>query len=392
MISQNDFQRRWLAIEQPVLNTLRRVGKSGRYILGEEVQAFEAALALSWGIEHAVGVANGMDAIEIGLRCLGLCHGDKVLTTPLSAFATTLAIIRAGGVPVFVDVDEAGGINLGQCRELLKQDPEIRHFVPVHLYGHALDMNELKKLKDDFDLSIVEDCAQAIGASRRGISVGTVGQLAATSFYPTKNLGALGDGGAVLTDNEEVAAKARVLRNYGQSAHYVHDELGSNSRLDELHAAILRDAMLPNLEAWTALKRKTARLYLDAIRNPLIQMCPSSTSADPVWHLFPILVGEGMRDSLREHLRDMGIDAAIHYPRIIPEQQALTKNTRFEVQFDPTNARRFAAEELSLPIHPFLIETEIREVIDACNKWEPRTNSNSRVRTSSYRTAFRNSS
>jgi dTDP-3-amino-3,4,6-trideoxy-alpha-D-glucose transaminase len=255
---------------------------------------------------------------------------------------------------------------------MLERDREIRHFVPVHLYGHALDMNELKRLKDDFDLSIVEDCAQAIGASHSGVSVGTVGQLTATSFYPTKNLGALGDGGAVLTDDEEVAAKATVLRNYGQSAHYVHDELGSNSRLDELHAAILRDAMLPNLEAWTALRRKTARLYFDAIRNPLIQMCPPSTSANPVWHLFPILVGEGMRDSLRKHLREMGIDAAIHYPRIIPEQQGLTKKARYEVPFEPTNSSRFAAEELSLPIHPFLIETEIRQVIDACNNWEPR--------------------
>jgi Predicted pyridoxal phosphate-dependent enzyme apparently involved in regulation of cell wall biogenesis len=130
--------------------------------------------------------------------------------------------------------------------------------------------------------------------------------------------------------------------------------------------------MLPNLEAWTALRRKTAWLYLDAIRNPLIQMCPPSISADSVWHLFPILVGEGMRDSLREHLRDVGIDAGIHYPRIIPEQQALTKNTRFDVPFEPTNARRFADEELSLPIHPFLLEAEIHQVIDACNKWEPR--------------------
>jgi dTDP-4-amino-4,6-dideoxygalactose transaminase len=373
MISQNDFQRRWVAIEQPVLDAVRRVGESGRYILGEQVQRFEAALAKEWGIEHAVGVANGMDAIEIGLRCLGLSHGGKVLTTPLSAFATTLAIIRAGGVPVFVDVEQRGGIDLGQCREVLERDPEIRHFVPVHLYGHALDMSELKKLKHDFDLSIVEDCAQAIGASHSGVSVGTVGQAAATSFYPTKNLGALGDGGAVLTDDEEVAAKARVLRNYGQSGHYVHDELGSNSRLDELHAAILRAAMLPNLEAWTVLKRNTARIYLDAIRNPLIQMCPPSTGADPVWHLFPILVREGMRDSLREHLRHEGIDTAIHYPRIIPEQPALTKNARFEVCFEPINAHCFAAEEISLPIHPFLIETEIRRVIDACNKWEPRS-------------------
>jgi dTDP-3-amino-3,4,6-trideoxy-alpha-D-glucose transaminase len=371
MISQNDFQRRWVAIEQPVLNAVQRVGRSGRYILGEQVQAFESLLAKRWGIGHAVGVANGMDAIEIGLRCLGLSPGDKVLTTPLSAFATTLAIIRAGGVPVFVDVDESGGIALDQCCELLQQDPEIRHFVPVHLYGRPLDMNQLKKLKDDFDLSIVEDCAQAIGASHSGISVGTVGQLAATSFYPTKNLGALGDGGAILTDDKKIATKARVLRNYGQSAHNVHDQLGSNSRLDELQAAILCDVMLPNLEAWIALRRRTAQLYLDAIRNPLIRMCPPSTGSDPVWHLFPILVGKGTRDSLRGHLRERNIDTAIHYPRIIPDQSALTKNITFKVSFEPTNARRFAAEELSLPIHPFLIETEILQVIDACNKWEP---------------------
>jgi dTDP-4-amino-4,6-dideoxygalactose transaminase len=373
MISQNDFRRRWLAIEQPVLNAVRRVGESGRYILGEGVRTFEAAIAKEWGIDHAVGVASGMDAIEIGLRCLGLSRGDKVLTTPLSAFATTLAIIRAGGVPVFVDVNQSGGIDLGQCRELLERDPEIRHFIPVHLYGRALDMNELEKLKDDFNLWIVEDCAQAIGASHNGVSVGTVGQVAATSFYPTKNLGALGDGGALLTGTEALAAKARVLRNYGQSAHYVHDELGSNSRLDELHAAILLDAMLPNLKAWTAVRRKTAGLYLEAIRNPLIETWPPSTAADSVWHLFPILVGKGMRDSLHEHLRERGIDSAVHYPRIIPEQEALTKNGRFEVSFDPMNGRRFAAEELSLPIHPFLMEGEIRQVIDACNEWEPRT-------------------
>jgi dTDP-4-amino-4,6-dideoxygalactose transaminase len=168
-------------------------------------------------------------------------------------------------------------------------------------------------------------------------------------------------------------AGGRAIARTGQSGHYVHDKLGSNSRLDELHAAILRGAMLPNLEAWTALRRNTARIYFDAIRNPLMQMCPPSTGADPVWHLFPILVGEGMRDSLREHLRHEGIDTAIHYPRIIPEQPALTKNAQFEVCFEPLNAHRFAAEEISLPIHPFLIETEIRRVIDACNEWEPRS-------------------
>src|ERR1043166_1817422 len=199
---------------------VERVGASGRYILGPEVEAFETALAGHCGVRHAVGVGNGMDALEIALRCLDLRPGEKVLTTPFSAFAPTLAILRAGGLPLFVDVDDNGNIDLDQCRDILGRDRALRFLVPVHLYGNPVALDLLAGLKKDFDLLIVQDCAQALGARSHDRAAGTIGQAAATSFYPTKNLGALGDGGAVLTNDGALATRARTLRHYGQSSLY----------------------------------------------------------------------------------------------------------------------------------------------------------------------------
>jgi dTDP-3-amino-3,4,6-trideoxy-alpha-D-glucose transaminase len=371
MIVQNDFARQWETVEKQVLGAVRRVGSSGWYILGKEVEQFEQTLAASWGVSHAVGVANGMDALEIGLRCLDLRPGEKVLTTPLSAFATTLAILRAGGLPVFVDVDDNGNIDLDQCMEVLTQDRAIRFLLPVHLYGNPLDLSKLERLKKDFDLKVVEDCAQAIGASHEGRGVGTVGQIAATSFYPTKNLGALGDGGAILTDDPATAARARALRNYGQRAPYLHSEPGLNSRLDELHAAILHDAFLPRLEDWTMRRKAIARTYQAGIRHPLIQLIRCDERAGAVWHLFPVMVAEGEREALRDHLEAGEIISAIHYPSIIPEQEALRTLPVYSFTPKPINAARIARCELSLPVHPFLSEEEIRTVIDVCNRWQP---------------------
>jgi dTDP-4-amino-4,6-dideoxygalactose transaminase len=368
MILQNDFKRQWQVIGEQVLDAVRRVGASGWYILGHEVEAFEAALAQFWGLSHAVGVGNGMDALEIGLRCLKLQSGDKVLTTPLSAFATTLAVIRAGGVPVFVDVDDLGRINLDQCRTILERDRSIRFLIPVHLYGFALDMPELARLKKDFRLSVLEDCAQAIGASFAGIKAGSIGQIAAVSFYPTKNLGALGDGGSLLTDNKDIAATARRLRNYGQTSQYLHSEVGLNSRLDELHAAILHSALLPHLEIWTEARRRIARCYSEGIDNSKIRIPRPNAEMNPAWHLFPVTVQKG-RDALREHLHSLGILSGVHYPRIIPDQTALAQYGRFEIASEPVNAHRFAETQLSLPIDPFLKENEVDAVIDACNNW-----------------------
>jgi dTDP-3-amino-3,4,6-trideoxy-alpha-D-glucose transaminase len=364
----NDFRTLWDQERDRVLAAVDRVGASGWYILGQEVVQFEAALAERWGIAHAVGCGNGLDAIEVALRALGLKPGDKVLTTPLSAFATSLAIIRAGGVPVFVDVDNCGQLDLELVEAQLHGDPAIRFLVPVHLYGFPLDLARLDTLKSRFGVKIVEDCAQAIGAKSGGRRVGTVGDAAATSFYPTKNLGALGDGGAVLTASAPVAARARHLRDYGQTGKYVHDELGLNSRLDEMHAAILRDAFLPRLEEFTLRRRAIAQRYLNEIRSSDLTLLALPRDAEPVWHLFPVLV-KGAREHLQAHLADSGIASGIHYPKLIPSQGALAALGTPTVRSGLVRAQMFADHELSLPIHPFLTEAEVGRVIEACDTW-----------------------
>lgn len=365
----NDFRAQWKALGAEVLAAVHCVGASGWYVLGRQVEQFESALASTWGLPHAVGVGNGLDAIEIGLRCLGIRPGDRVLTTPLSAFATTLAVMRCGGVPVFVDTDASGLLDLGRCRDLLSHDPRIRFLVPVHLYGHCVDLERLEALRADFDLAVVEDCAQAIGARFRGRSVGTVGQAAAVSFYPTKNLGALGDGGALLTADEKIARRARALRHYGQSATYVHDEAGLNSRLDEMHAAILGAVFLPRLAEWTARRTEIAARYRSGIRSGAVRPLPVPEGSASVWHLFPVLCEPARREEFRAHLSDAGISTGIHYPRLIPEQKALLNYTSHQIHGSLENAARLAAGEVSLPIHPFLPEEDVDRVISAVCAW-----------------------
>jgi dTDP-4-amino-4,6-dideoxygalactose transaminase len=370
-ILANDFKALWDEVAEDIEAAVRRVGQSGWFILGNEVQAFEDALADCWGVSHAVGCGNGMDAIEISLRALGLKPGEKVLTTPLSAFATTLAITRAGGVPVFVDTDKYGLMDLEAASEALDADRAIRFAVPVHLYGHSIDLVELRNLRDRFDLNIVEDAAQSIGAASRGQRCGTVGQMAITSFYPTKNLGCLGDGGAVLTNSEELASAARELRDYGQSSKNRHDRAGMNSRLDELQAAILVTAMLPRLDEWTARRRSIARRYLSEIKSPHLTSLGAPEGSESVWHLFPLSVSTGAgRDAFQAYLQQEGIAAGIHYPILIPEQKALA-GVPFQVLGEFENAAALSRGEISLPIHPFLSGSELDRVVDCCNRWNP---------------------
>lgn len=367
-ILMNDFARQWADTGDAVMGAVRNVGASGWYILGREVREFEEELGRFWGRTHVVGCANGLDSIEIGLRAVGLRPGEKVLTTPLSAFATTLAIVRAGGVPVFVDVDQHGLLDLEACRALLERDSTVRVMVPVHLYGQAIDLAALADLKKRFELRIVEDCAQAIGASSCGRSVGSVGELAATSFYPTKNLGALGDGGAVATDDTTLADACRTMRDYGQSEKYVHDRLGLNSRLDELQAAILRHAFLPRLGSWTERRRAIASRYSDGIRHEAVMPLPVPARSQSVWHLFPVVVPARRREEFRAHLRGHGVTTAVHYPRLIPAQGALA-GQRFEVVGELVRAQELADREASLPIHPYLSAEEVDRVIASVNSW-----------------------
>ena len=368
MILLNDFQRQWDDIRADVLAAVETVGSSGRYILGAEVAAFEEALAEQWRLAHAVGVASGQDAIEISLKTLGCTRGDRVLTTPLSAFATTLAIVKLGAVPVFADCCDNGLIDLEQCREILRARPEIRYFVPVHLYGHGLDLTALRSMRDEFDLRIVEDCAQSILATYGDMPTGSVGQMAATSFYPTKNLGAMGDGGAILTGDEDLAALARILRDYGQASKYQHTEIGYNSRLDELQAALLRRVQLPRLTRWTERRREVAEQYRRGIRNDEIRPIAPLAHSHSCWHLFPVRVDAERKQDFLSWLESCGVAAGEHYPIVIPDQAAM-RGVAHEVIGDCARARRIARSQVSLPIHPYLKEEEIRRVIDACNQW-----------------------
>jgi dTDP-3-amino-3,4,6-trideoxy-alpha-D-glucose transaminase len=369
MIVPNDFTKQWQAIRSSVLEAVDRVGQSGQLILGKEVETFEKCLAGHLGIKHAIGVGNGLEALEICLRALGIGPDDKVITTPLSAFATTLAVMRIGAMPVFVDVDDLGQINLEQCRQLLRRDLSIRCLLPVHLYGFGVSLRKLAEIRDEFGLIVIEDCAQSIGCRVEGMNPGTVGRAAATSFYPTKNLGAMGDAGAVLTNDDEVAHRARAMRNYGQSSRYVHDQFGLNSRLDELQAAILHQAFLPRLPEWIARRQRIAAQYLEGITNPAIELLRPPPHVSAGWHLFPVLVDQNKREQFCDHLRNQGIVTGIHYPRLIPDQQALREYRRYETPVPLENARRFAASEVSLPIHPFLPDAEVQSIIKACNQW-----------------------
>ena len=364
----NDFQRQWQDTREDALRAFTCVGESGWYITGKELAEFERSLASLWTLEHCAGVASGLDAIEIALKALGCGPGDRVLTTPLSAFATTLAIAKLGAVPVFVDTDAFGLIDLDWCGQVLNARTEIRFLVPVHLYGNALDLVKLARLKERFELTVVEDCAQSILASYEGAMTGTVGQCAATSFYPTKNLGAMGDGGAVLTNDAGLAGRVRALRDYGQSAKYRHDSVGYNSRLDELQAALLHRAYLGRLAGWTERRGQIAARYLAGIAHPEIRLIGAPAGSHSCFHLFPVAVEPQRKPGFLEHLKRNGIGSGEHYPVAIPDQKAMAQIPH-EVADDCANARRIAAGEVSLPMHPYLRDDEVARVIAACNRW-----------------------
>jgi dTDP-4-amino-4,6-dideoxygalactose transaminase len=364
-IAANDFARQWQDISADALEAVDRVGRSGWLILGEEVAAFERELAAWWGVPHAVGVASGLDALEIGLRCAGVGSGAKILTTPLTAFATTLAILRAGAEPVWCDVDESGGLDLKQARAAIEADSAIQAVLPVHLYGHPLDPIALQDLTTEHGVAVIEDCAQSAGAFREGAATGTVGIAAATSLYPTKNLGAMGDGGVVLTGDAEVAAQARMLRDYGQKARYEHAEAGLNSRLDELHAAILRSAMLPRLDRFLRRRAEVAGRYEDALCGSSLRPIAASGGSSG-HHLYPVEVVGADPAAVAASLKQEGIAVGRHYPFLCPEQAA--SGGRGEVFGDLEVASRLTKRELSLPIHPYLDDDEVEAVVEACRK------------------------
>ena len=344
------------------LEAIRRVLESGWLILGNEVRSFEQAWAARCGVGNAVGVGNGLDAIEIGLRGLGIGPGDEVITTPMTAVATILGILRAGATPVLADIDPLTGLldpmSVERC-----VGPKTRAVLLVHLYGQMRDMQRWISLCEAHDLLLLEDCAQSHDAQFDGLRGGAWGSFGAYSFYPTKNLGAAGDAGALVTEDGELADLARSLRNYGQSNRYEHPFIGLNSRLDEVQAAIL-SVRLPQLEIWTARRRQIAERYGSEISNPAVTLlAPPSSPENHVHHLFVVLAQD--RNSLAAHLAEQGVESLIHYPIPAHRQASLAELKRDSKGLK--QAETHASTCLTLPCAPHLSDTETDRVIDAMN-------------------------
>ena len=309
MIQMNDFRAEPQALVDAELKACRKVLESGWYVLGEEVKRFEASWAQRCGTRRAVGVGNGLDAIEASLRALGIGQGDEVITTPMTAFASILGIIRAGATPVLADIcPETALLDVESVERCIGSNTKA--VLLVHLYGQVRSMKMWKQFCEQHKLHLIEDCAQAHLASEGEHVAGSFGIFGAYSFYPTKNLGAIGDGGALITNDEALAEKVASIRNYGQSTRYEHSLLGMNSRLDEMQAAIL-NVRLGWLTKFTERRRQIASRYLAEIDNPKIgHMAPPVSVENHVYHLFVIKCS--MRERLTEHLRSNGIGCLIH--------------------------------------------------------------------------------
>jgi dTDP-4-amino-4,6-dideoxygalactose transaminase len=348
--------------DRPAIDeAIRRVIDRGWFILGPEVQAFEQEFAAAAAVRHAIGVGSGTDAITLVLRALDIGPGDEVITSPLSAAFSALAVMMAGARPVFADIDPLR-LTLDPAATAAAVTSRTRAILPVHLYGQAADMRRLEAVASRHGLAIVEDACQAHLATSDGRPVGSIGIAGAFSFYPTKNLGALGDGGTVTTNDPALAERIKRLRNGGQTSRYHHREPGANSRLDDLQAAILR-ARLPLLPAWTARRRDIAARYHRELGGAPVRV-PPLVDEGHVYHLFPVLTER--RDQLQRHLHDSGIETLVHYPVPIPRQPALAGVQPGECPV----ADHVCGELLSLPLHPSLTDDDVAGIARAVRAFQ----------------------
>lgn len=365
MILMNDFKAEPTELREAMLGAVRRVLESGWYVLGNEVVAFERQWAATCGVAHAVGVGNGMDAIEIALRALDIGAGDEVITTPMTAFATVLAILRAGATPVLADIDPRTALlSMASVERCIT--PRTKALLLVHLYGQVRGMDAWTFFCSSHGITLLEDCAQAHLATWRGKVAGSFGAAGAYSFYPTKNLGAPGDAGMLVADDEPIARRAACLRNYGQSTRYHHPELGMNSRLDEIHAAMLIERM-KWLPEFTVRRRQIAETYQARITNPLIKLlaAPEEPSAH-VHHLFVITCER--RDALQAHLQRNGVQSLIHYPIPVHKQDPC-----LDIARDPHGLRhseQHAENCLSLPCQPQMTDRDVDVIVEAVNSFQ----------------------
>ena len=342
-----------------------RVMGSGSFILGGEVEAFESEFAAYCGARHCVGVANGLDALHLALRAMDIGAGDEVIVPSNTYIATWLAVSYAGATPVPVEPD-ARTYNLDPARLEAAVSERTRAVMPVHLYGQPADMDAIREVASAYGLKVIVDAAQAHGARYKGRRAGSLADAAAFSFYPGKNLGALGDGGAVTTDDDDVARRLRVLRNYGSQKKYFNETKGINSRLDELQAALLR-VKLARLDEWNGRRKRIAETYLRELEGaPDLTLPFVPDYADPVWHLF--VVSHPRRDELQRHLAERGVGTIIHYPLPPHLQQAYAELNYGPGAFPLSEA--MADEVLSLPMGPHLSADDLGEVVSRVSEFK----------------------
>jgi dTDP-4-amino-4,6-dideoxygalactose transaminase len=359
MIPFLDLGAAYRELKTEIDAAIHRVLDSGWYILGPEVDAFEAEWAAYCEANHAVGLANGLDALILALRALDIGPGDEVIVPSNTYIATWLAVTAVGARPVPVEPDPATH-NIDPARIAAAITPATRALLPVHLYGQPADLDPILALARQHSLAVIEDAAQAHGARYKKRRIGAHGDVVCWSFYPGKNLGALGDGGAVTTNRADLADRIRVLRNYGSRVKYVNEVQGVNSRLDPIQAAVLR-AKLPHLNAWTDRRRAIAATYAEGLRDSGLILPHVPNWADPAWHLY--VVRSLDRDGLQKRLAGAGVGTLIHYP-IPPHMQAAYVDLGFIPEALPL-ARNLAGEVLSLPMGPQLPLADAARVIDA---------------------------
>jgi len=357
-----DLQAEYHEIKDEVDEAIHRVLESGHFILGEEVEAFEHEVASYLGVRHAIGVASGSDALLLALMALGVGPGDKVITTPFSFFATASCIVRLGATPVFCDIDpRTFDLDPASVRRYLEASytPAVKAIIPVHLYGQCCDMDPLLELARTYSLKLVEDCAQSFGSTYKEHQSGGMGDIGCFSFFPTKNLGAYGDGGMVTTSDEELAEHVRMLRVHGARRKYHHEELGINSRLDAMQAAILR-VKLKHVDEWTECKRVLAAAYNKELSGiEWLQVPYVMPECRHTYHQYTIKVPAERRTAIQATMAQAGIQTQVYYPESLHRQPCFVG--RQELPEEPLNVNAVVPSVLSLPMNAAL-EADAAEV------------------------------
>ena len=352
-----DLKPEYESLKGDLQKAINRVVESGQFIMGPDVKAFEAEVAQYLGVKHAIGVNSGTDALFIGLRALGIGPGDEVITTPFTFFATAEAISHVGATPVFVDIDKRT-FNIAPRLIEEKITGRTKAILPVHLFGCPVEMSEIMELAKRHNLKVVEDCAQSFGARYEGRQTGTIGDVGAYSFFPSKNLGAYGDGGLIATDDDALADAASMLRTHGAKRKYHNELVGYNSRLDTIQAAVLR-VKLPHLDAWNEGRRRVAALYGELLGD-VPGVTVSEISEGHVFHQYTIRIAGRDRDEVQVGLKEVGIGTMVYYP-VPVHQMPLYRELNYHLPL----AEKTAGEVLSLPIWPDMEETTQQRVVKA---------------------------